>query len=102
MDNEIRVTRRYSIMRKMPAVLTLILGLHATCVAAWNDVGHMAAAEIAYRELRPTPYWDKIVAILKEHPRLVDLRANLPEDVSKEEEWHYIFLKAAVWPDMVR
>jgi len=56
-------------------------------------------ASIAFRQLTPAQQ-DKIVAILKLHPRFnEDFAAKMPAGVD-EKEW--IFQQAAVWPDLAK
>jgi hypothetical protein len=72
---------------------------------AWNNCGHMMAAEIAYEDLeRNHPETLKaILALLKKHPRLRDLQAETAAHHIHEDEYdHYLFLIAATWPDMVK
>jgi len=86
------------------SVLLIALLFGAPGVAwAWFDAGHMLIAEIAYRKLQESPEsWKQIVELLKAHPRLADLKQGMPEGLAENEQWHFIFLKAATWPDMVR
>lgn len=66
---------------------------------AWNDVGHMTVARIAYSRLTEEER-SSVVEILRHHPHLREVLlkgrpANVPE-----REW--IFLTAATWPDHIR
>lgn len=79
-------------------VLGLLLILPATAFA-WGPAGHKIVASIAFRQLTPAQQ-DKIVAILKSHPRFPeDFTAKMPTGV-EEKEW--VFQQAAVWPDLAR
>ncbi len=72
---------------------------------AWNAAGHMLIALVAYEHLSP-PQREAMVALLKKHPRFKeDFLDRMPPDViaqsaSIQDEW--IFLNAAVWPDIAR
>ena len=78
-------------------------------VSAWNDTGHMLAAEIAYRQVGLAER-ARAVQILKDAfqgPDSLerfeqDLTAGMPSGASPGERDHYIFLKAATWPDILR
>ncbi len=66
---------------------------------AWNAVGHLASAKLAYDE------WDEgqraeLHALLQKHPHYSQyLAAARPADVP-EGEW--VILRAAVWPDWIK
>ncbi len=87
-------------MRKtIVAIMAFTMALLPTAALAWNSTGHMAVAQLAYRELDEAQR-KQIAAILKNHPHYREmLLAGKPESVD-EGEW--TFMKAAVWPDMVR
>lgn len=74
------------------------------CAHAWNGPGHMAVAEIAYQELKKShpEILAKVLEALKQHPRLDDLEAEIPDQISDEDHDHLLFLVCATWPDMVR
>ena len=79
-------------------VFLLILCLPAASYA-WNDVGHMTIAEIAWQKLSPEDR-AAVSAILKAHPSYTTyLTADLPTGVSADE---WAFLRASTWPDWVR
>ena len=66
---------------------------------AWNATGHMTVAMVAWKDLSPEVQ-RKVGEILKTHPHYSQLLLERrPADVS-EAEW--AFLRASVWPDMVR
>lgn len=97
--------RGVSKMRKLQvAILTwaawLWMGLLlAPAALAFNNVGHMAVAKIAFDRLAPAQR-EALHAILKQHPHYQEfLAADRPQDVS-EQEWS--FLRAAAWADWVR
>jgi hypothetical protein len=70
---------------------------------AWTQSGHMQIAAYAYDALpeRTRSSW---VALLRQHPRFEhDFLAQLPADVrTPAEQARWIFLWAAVWPDLLR
>lgn len=72
---------------------------------AWNAVGHMLVALVAYEHLTP-PQREAMVALLKKHPRFKeDFLNRMPQVVrslprAAQDQW--FFLNAAAWPDIVR
>ncbi len=84
------------------------LALSVVCVAviltssrawAWNAIGHLASAKLAYDELDDGQRTE-LFSLLRKHPHFVQyLAAARPPEVS-EMEW--AILHAAVWPDWVR
>lgn len=83
-------------------LLSLWLGTSSPA-AAWTDAGHKIIAAIAWRQLRPEQRTD-VLRVLSHHPRYdEDFLAQRPEsltDVDDRREW--LFLQAAVWPDIAR
>ena len=76
-----------------------ILNLSSSNAWAWNDVGHMTIARIAYEKLTDGER-ASVVEILRHHPHVQELLLKgRPDQVSKSE---WIFLRAATWPDAVR
>ena len=66
---------------------------------AWNNVGHRAVAELAWRRMDVSQR-EAASELLRHHPHYETLLTkNIPAGVSREE---WAFLTAAVWPDMVR
>jgi hypothetical protein len=66
---------------------------------AWNSIGHMTVAKLAYEQM-DDGLKARAVALLKAHPHYETfLIAARPEGVS-EPEW--AVLRAATWPDWVR
>ena len=66
---------------------------------AWNSIGHLASAKLAYDRLDEQ---DKaaLFALLKAHPHYNSfLAAGRPADID-EREW--VILRASVWPDWIR
>jgi hypothetical protein len=85
-------------MRKF-ALAFLALALLSSTAHAWNSTGHMAVAQIAYRELDEAQR-KQLAAILKTHPHYQQMLVAGKPDAVDEAEW--VFMRAAVWPDMVR
>lgn len=91
------------------AAILLILSV-ANSALAWGPGGHMVVAEIAYRQLSASDR-AKAVQVLKAafaagadglHQFEMDLTTGAPAGASPDDLDHYIFIKAATWPDIIR
>ena len=84
------------------AFFCLLLVMFATTPVpcfAWNNVGHMTVAKIAYDGLDKETK-GRIFELLQKHPHYEKfLKANKPPNVDVDE---WVFLRAAAWPDWVR
>lgn len=66
---------------------------------AWNDLGHITVAQIAFRQLSGDERL-AVVAILKQHPHF-DTYFRKPDGLDvPDDEW--LFMRAATWCDYVR
>src|SRR4029077_15874426 len=87
-------------MRPLPS--TTFLFLCVFCVVpvayAWDSVGHMVVAGLAYDELT-TEQQDRLVAILKNHPKLNFITEGFPDPNIDGRD---LFMAAATWPDLAR
>lgn len=83
-------------------VFGMVLGAQTTTLA-WSDAGHKIIAAIAWRQLRLEQRQD-ILRLLSHHPRYdEDFLAVRPESLTEDDDRHeWIFLQAAVWPDIAR
>lgn len=79
------------------------LGCLALPVRAWSTSGHMQIASLAYDALSPAQRAE-FVRLLRAHPRFAeDFEAKLPPELKTEaERARWIFLWAAVWPDLMK
>ena len=69
---------------------------------AWNPTGHMAIASVAYDQISPEQR-AALVDILKSHPRFAqDFHDAMPKDVPTDQQDRWIFIRAAIWPDVAR
>lgn len=104
-------TRQKSFTSARPATTTAFVTMLRTvlCVLglmvftrpawAWNAVGHSIIAEMVWQSMGNN---ERAAAseLLKEHPHYKTiLAADVPRGVDKDE---WVFLTAAVWPDLVR
>lgn len=72
-----------------------------TPARAWDDVGHMAIATIAWRHLTPEAR-ARAVALLRGAPPDAGLAQLQPNTGSPEARDFALFVRAATWPDLVR
>jgi hypothetical protein len=86
--------------RSLPIVVAgLLVSLLPRPAAAWNSVGHLAIAKLAYDRLDDGEKL-RLYQLLKAHPHFDQfLAAGRPAGV-EEAEW--VVMRAAVWPDWVR
>lgn len=79
--------------------ILLNISLLYACAFGWGPAGHKTVASIAYRQLTPAQQ-QKIIALLKHHPRFSDDFENRMPDGVEESEW--LFQQAAIWPDLAK
>jgi hypothetical protein len=85
--------------RSLSALVVFLILLSTGSAWAWNDLGHITIAEIAWRRLSGDER-QAIVKILKEHPH-IDTYFKKPDGLAiPEDEW--LFMRAATWCDYVR
>lgn len=68
---------------------------------AWDDVGHMAVAIIAWRHMTPLAR-ERAVALLRAAPNDAGLAQLRPNAGGPEARDLALFARAATWPDLVR
>jgi S1/P1 Nuclease len=89
-------------MRAFCVIISIIafLGSFAPRAQAWNEVGHMVVAKLAWDRLDGVAK-KEATRLLKRHPHYAEFLAqNQPAEVKDPDEW--VFLRAATWPDWVR
>jgi hypothetical protein len=87
--------------RFLAFVLVLpLFGLAANSASAWNSIGHMAVAKLAYDQLDAKRQL-ALYKLLKAHPHYKEyLAAGRPAEIENEVEW--VVLRSAVWSDWIR
>jgi hypothetical protein len=88
-------------MKRHRLLWLLAAGLLLTSsrAAAWNGIGHMASAKLAYDQFEDSQRAE-LFALLQKHPHFDQfLAAGCPPDVDRRE---WATVRAAVWPDWVR
>ena len=97
-------------MARSNRYLLLILAIvfvmsSVTPATAWNACGHRVVALIAWRQLSPEKR-QAAIELLKQHPRYEqDFGERMPDafrNGSAEDRNAWLFLQAAVWPDVAR
>ena len=68
---------------------------------AWNDVGHMTVAGIAYKHLNPSTK-AKCDALMKLNPYYGEWMSGLPAKMTPEEKNMLIFMLVSTWPDVIK
>lgn len=92
--------------KKLSIIVALIAILISTTHAfAWNATGHRLTALVAYEQLDETDRTN-IIGILKKHKRFnSDFMDRMPQkvkDAGEQVQGKWIFLQAAIWPDIAR
>jgi hypothetical protein len=88
-------------------VCTLAISIAASPAFAWHEVGHILTVLVAYKQLSPgdspSEAIQKLVAILKHHPRFQkDFAHSMPKGLSADGEARWLLCRAGVWPDQIR
>lgn len=77
----------------------VLVCLPSSAAFAWNDLGHMIVAQLAYRDLSPAERL-RVVQILRQHPHATVYFGRAEEVGIPEDEW--LFLRAGTWCDFIR
>jgi hypothetical protein len=97
------VTGRNPRFLQIFAILFLGLVLQPPPALAWNETGHRLVALVAWEAL-DEPARTAIIRLLKQHERFgADFKDMMPmplDDADPATKNRWIFLQAAVWPDM--
>ena len=81
----------------MRSFSVILLVFWAVPALAWDDLGHMTVAEVAYQGLTLATR-QHVGALLKLNPQYASWIAGIP--TAKQEET--AFLRAATWPDFIK
>jgi len=69
---------------------------------AWNNIGHMAVAYIAWQNLTPAQR-TRVSALVKLNPLYSVRWSNLiPVNITGDQRDMYLFMIAATWPDQIK
>lgn len=83
------------------AVLAVCLLLSRQTATAWNSIGHMAVAYVAYQQLTPTEK-ARVAALLALNPNYGTWPSYLKPGTAPADQRMYLFMMAATWPDEIR
>ena len=83
----------------------IVLAISA-CIAmppanAWNSIGHMAVAYVAYQQMSPE-LRTRALALLQKNPDYNKWVSYVPASASPDDRNLYIFMMAATWPDEIK
>jgi S1/P1 Nuclease len=87
--------------RRILIFLSAFLVLLPLRALAWNDVGHMAVAYIAYQRLNPATR-TRASALLKLNPDYSNWVKQIPEGTSPQDQEMLIFMIASTWADQIK
>jgi hypothetical protein len=87
--------------RRILILVAVLLVLAPFPLFAWNDVGHMAVAYIAYQHLNPATR-SRAAALLKLNPDYSTWVKQIPEGTSPQDQEMMIFMIAATWADQIK
>lgn len=83
-------------------VLILCLMLAIPPANAWNSIGHMAVAYVAWQQLTPATRL-RAIALLKKNPFYKKKWLTyIPKGTSTDDQNLYLFMMAATWPDEIK
>jgi hypothetical protein len=78
-----------------------MLALNGTQAFAWNNIGHMTVAYIAWRNLAPAER-TRVTALIKLNPLYSQWAALIPATTSEKQRDMYLFMIAATWADQIK
>jgi hypothetical protein len=84
------------------AVLSLCLLISIPPANAWNSIGHMAVAYVAWQQLTPATQKRAIALIKKNAWYKKKWLTYIPAGTSTGDKNLYIFMMAATWPDEIK
>lgn len=68
---------------------------------AWNNIGHMAVAYVAWQNL-PADAQARTSALIQKNPLYKTWLALIPDSVTGPQRDMYLFMIAATWPDQIK
>jgi hypothetical protein len=79
----------------------MVAGLLCRPALAWNSVGHMTVAYVAYQKLSPAEK-ARAAVLLQLNPYYKQWLTYLPVGTSDSDRDMYVFMMAATWPDEIK
>ena len=87
--------------RRILVLIPVLILLPSLPVFAWNGVGHMAGAYVAYPHLNPATK-TRVAALLKLNPDYSNWVKQIPQETSPQDQEMLIFMIAATWADQIK
>jgi hypothetical protein len=87
--------------RILLASIALLISFSCRTALAWNSIGHMSVAYVAYQNLTPTEK-ARVGALLKLNPYYSQWLTYIPAGTSDADRDMYVFMMAATWPDQIK
>ncbi len=83
------------------AFLALMITLTSRPALAWNNVGHMTVAYLAYQKLTPAEK-ARVAVLLKLNPYYDKWLSSIPAGTTEADRNMDVFMMAATWPDQIK
>jgi len=90
-----------SAKQRLVIILLVLLLLLPAPLLAWNGVGHMAVAYVAYQHLNPATK-ARTAALLKRNPDYSNWLKQIPEGTPPQDQEMMIFMIASTWADQIK
>lgn len=87
--------------RILLVIAALLVGLACRSALAWNSIGHMSVAWVAYQKLTPAEK-ARVGALLQLNPYYKEWLGYIPAGTSDADRDLYVFMMAATWPDEIK
>ncbi len=84
------------------AVLAICLLISIPPAGAWNAIGHMSVAYVAWQQLTPATRQRAIILLKKNPLYKTKWLTYIPAGTSADDRDLYIFMMAATWPDEIK
>jgi hypothetical protein len=88
-------------MRRAFLGLALLVVVAGRTALAWNSIGHMSVAWVAYQALSPSER-ARVGALLQLNPYYKEWLSYIPAGTSDADRDMYVFMMAATWPDEIK
>ena len=82
-------------------LLFFLFGFGAGRALAWNNIGHMAVAYVAWQNLSPA-LRTRVSALVSANPLYSQWSALIPASLTGDRRDMYLFMIAATWPDQIK
>ncbi|HEY1985438.1 MAG TPA: S1/P1 nuclease [Terracidiphilus sp.] len=90
-----------TLRKSLFALVVMVAGLFCRPALAWNSIGHMTVAYVAYQKLSPAEQ-ARVAVLLQLNPYYTEWLTYLPAGTSDSDRALYVFMMAATWPDEIK